>query len=147
VTGSPTVDPADAAALDRIEALLAANDLPSADVRSKTECFSVARVDGDVVAAGGLEVHGTAGLLRSLVVPEAERGNGYGAAMCDALAARAREEGVETLYLLTTTAAAFFEGRGYERVARETAPPAVRATTEFADLCPASAICMRRELG
>lgn len=145
-TPSITVRAADTADLERVEAVLAANDLPTRDVRSKPECFYVAHSDGAFVGVGGVEVHGTCGLLRSVVVEESSRGSGYGTALCDALEERALEEGVETLYLLTTTASAFFAGRGYEVVPREAAPSSIRGTTEFTDLCPDSATCMRSDL-
>ena len=133
--------------LDRVESLLEANGLPYEDARTKPECFFLARDGEAVVGAGGLEAYGSDGLLRSVVVAEPYRGRGYGGALCDALEARARERGVGTLYLLTTTAAGFFRRRGYEAIDREAVPPTVRRTTEFADLCPDSATCMRLDLG
>ncbi|WP_313692959.1 arsenic resistance N-acetyltransferase ArsN2 [Halorarum halobium] len=143
---SITLEPAGSKGIDRVEAVLAANDLPNGDVRAKPECFYLARSDAAVVGVGGLEPHGENGLLRSVVIGESNRGRGYGAALCDALEARASEEGVGTLYLLTTTAAGFFRGRGYEALDRAAVPSAVRGTTEFTDLCPASATCMRKPL-
>jgi amino-acid N-acetyltransferase len=53
---------------------------------------------------------------------------------------------VGTLYLLTTTAREFFADRGYAEVERTEPPEAIRATTEFADLCPSTAACMRKRL-
>ncbi|PSQ50675.1 hypothetical protein BRD19_00360 [Halobacteriales archaeon SW_7_65_23] len=44
------------------------------------------------------------------------------------------------------TAAEFFDARGYEEAAREEAPGEIRNTTEFSDLCPDSAACLRRTL-
>ena len=137
---------ATAADLDRVETLLDDNGLPT-DVRGGPPRFFVARCDGALVGVGGLECHGPDGLLRSVVVPEPHRGERYGTALCDALEARARADGVRTLYLLTTTAAGFFRARGYETVPREAAPASIRNTSEFADLCPDSATCMRTELG
>lgn len=131
---------------DRVEALLAANDLPHRDVRTGPGRFFLARSGGEFVGVGGVETYGPDGLLRSVVVREPYRGRGYGTALCAALEEQARERGVETLYLLTTTAAAFFRRRGYEAIPRERVPPKVRETSEFADLCPASAACMRREI-
>lgn len=129
-----------------VESLLSANDLPAADVASKPDCFYVAYDGDDAVGVVGLEVHDGAGLLRSLVVRERVRGDGYGAAICDRMEARAREDDVDALYLLTTTAAGFFDARGYERVAREDAPSSLRETAEFAELCPDAATCMRKSL-
>lgn len=144
---SLSIEPATGTALDDVERLLEAHDLPTADVRDPTPSFVVGRADGDVVAAGGLETYGDAGLLRSVVVADRHRGRGYGAAVCDALEARAREAGVRTLYLLTTTAADYFRARGYETVERDAVPPRVRETSQFTELCPASATCMRTDLG
>jgi amino-acid N-acetyltransferase len=50
------------------------------------------------------------------------------------------------LYLLTTTADAFFRRLGYEQTARELAPPAIKATREFSSLCPSSSIFMVKQL-
>lgn len=129
-----------------VEGLLVGNDLPAADVREGPGEFYVAFDDGEAVGIGGLEVAGDVALLRSVVVRDAVRGRGYGTALCDALERAARDRGIERLYLLTTTAAAFFAGRGYDRVDRDTAPASLRETAEFADLCPASATCMRKHL-
>jgi len=95
---------------------------------------------------GGVELHGDDALLRSLAVDAPVRGRGCGSALVAALEAHAREQGARRIYLLTTTAPRFFEGLGYRTVARETAPERVRATPEFAALCPASAVCMAKAL-
>ena len=58
----------------------------------------------------------------------------------------ARQRGITALYLLTTTAEAFFTRRGYDRIGREAAPPMLRQTAEFAALCPASAACLTKAL-
>ena len=141
-----TLRRAEEADLDYVERLLRANDLPTHDVRSKPERFYVGYVDDEPVGVGGVEVYGTDGLLRSVVVERAERGTGVGAALCDALKTAAAVDGVETLYLLTTTAAGFFADRGYVRLARTDAPEAIRATAEFDSLCPATATCMQKRL-
>lgn len=131
---------------DAIATLLRADGLPARDVRSAPADFLVAVTDGTRVGAGGVERHGENGLLRSVVVRESSRGEGVGSALCDELERAAREDGVEALYLLTTTAKGFFDGRGYVELPREDAPQAIRETSEFADLCPASAVCMRKRL-
>lgn len=131
---------------DRVESLLAANDLPNRDVREKPACFFLAYAGPELVGTGGIEQYGPNGLLRSVVVAESHRGSGYGTALCDALEAHARSDGVRTLYLLTTTAAPFFRRRGYESVARDAVPERIRATAEFTDLCPASATCMAKSI-
>jgi amino-acid N-acetyltransferase len=141
-----TLERVDVDALAYVEVLLEENDLPSADVRSKPECFYVAREGDERVGVGGVEVYGSDGLLRSVAVERSVRGEGIGTALCDRLEAVAGEDGVGTLYLLTTTAREFFADRGYAEVERTEAPEAIRATTEFADLCPSTAACMRKRL-
>ncbi|MFQ3319292.1 MAG: amino-acid N-acetyltransferase [Natronomonas sp.] len=132
--------------LDRVERLLERNDLPTQDVRAGPGRFFLADADGSLVGVGSVEMYGSDGLLRSLVVGEPHRGEGYGAELCDALEDEARESGGETLYLLTTTAAAFFERRGYDEIERAAVAPSVREMTQFTELCPASATCMQKPI-
>jgi amino-acid N-acetyltransferase len=140
------LEAADEERLEYVVDLLEANGLPSSDVRTKPECFYVARDGDETVGVGGVEIHGSAGLLRSVVVEGSARGEGLGTALCERLEAIAEAEGVEELYLLTTTAREFFAGRGYEEVERSEAPADIRGTAEFADLCPSTAVCMRKRL-
>ena len=143
--------------LPRIQRLLRSNDLPAEDLETSPVRLFVgydgeASDDGpdgadEFVGAGGLEVYGTDALLRSVVVPDDLRGRGIGEALYRAIEARAAEEGVEWLYLLTTTAEGFFAGRGFEVVDREEAPTSIRDTAEFRELCSETATCMRKDVG
>jgi amino-acid N-acetyltransferase len=54
--------------------------------------------------------------------------------------------GVRSIYLLTTTAEAFFKRLGYEHIERSQAPPSIQRTREFASLCPASSAFMVKSL-
>jgi len=126
--------------------LLRDNDLPAADVRSKPDCFYVGHRDGERVGVAGLERCESGALVRSIVVEASARDRGAGTAIYDALEIEAATSGVETLYLLTTTAAGFFADRGFEAIDRSDAPPPIRDTDEFEEFCPASATCMRKRL-
>ncbi len=125
-----------------------------ADARLPTEDLTEAHCDHFFFAGPanrptglvGLELLGDVALLRSLVVTAEKRGQGAGKALLDHAEHYARDRGVRQLYLLTTTAEAFFAKHGYLRVARDAAPPAIRATREFAGLCPASRAFMIRQL-
>jgi amino-acid N-acetyltransferase len=129
-----------------VESLLAANDLPTAGLANGDATLWVATEGNARVGCGGLELYESAGLLRSVAVEEPHRGRGVASELCDALEAEARDAGVAVLYLLTTTAAEFFAARGYERCDRDDAPDTIRETTEFASLCPDTAVCMRKPL-
>ncbi len=137
---------ADDDALDYVERLLDRAGLPTADVRSGPGRFYVAVADGTRVGVGGFEAYGAEGLLRSVVVDSSRRGEGHGAAITRRLEAEARSADVETLSLLTTTAADFFAARGYDRIDRASVPPAIRETTQFSELCPDSATVLRKRL-
>jgi amino-acid N-acetyltransferase len=53
---------------------------------------------------------------------------------------------METLYLLTTSAAPFFRRHGYATMERDALPAAIQQTKEASRLCPATATCMRKPL-
>lgn len=143
---STTLRRADEPEMDRIGRLLAANNLPHEDLRATPASFFLATDGGDVVGIGGIEAHGSQGLLRSVVVPEPRRGQGHGTRLLAALERRARAGGIEVLYLLTTTAPAFFRRRGYGEISRESVPADIRQTRQFSERCPASAACLRKRV-
>jgi amino-acid N-acetyltransferase len=127
--------------------LLRAAGLPTSDLQTGVQKRFIGLHDGSVlVAAGGLELHGRYGLLRSLVVAESHRGSGKGKYISERLISEARALGLEALYLLTTTAERFFQRIGFERIRRESVPTPVQQTAEFNELCPKSAIVMRYKL-
>ena len=85
-------------------------------------------------------------LIRSCVVPRGNRGKGAGRAMMDALIDLLAGEGMRELYLLTMDADPFFARFGFETIARDEAPDAVRASTQFTMECCNDAVLMRRGL-
>lgn len=117
--------------------------LPASDLdESSLEKILVCRDDKGVVAVVGLEALGRVALLRSLVVDWEMRGQGLGVQLTKAAEALASRAGVESIYLLTTTAEEFFRAQGYRLLARSEAPLAIQSTTQFSELCPSSAVLM-----
>ncbi len=143
----PTLRRAQAGEVEAVIALLEHSGLPVADIAEKIDGFVVAARGDAIVGVVALELIGESGLLRSLTVAAEDRGCGLGARLVDHAVARALLGGARELYLLTTTASGFFERHGFVRIPRQEAPAALRATTEFADLCPEAAVCMRRLIG
>lgn len=128
-------------------ALLEAAQLPTSDLTAAhCEHFFYSGARDAPTGLVGLELLGDVALLRSLVVSPARRGRGDGAMLLARAEEHARTLGVRELYLLTTTAEPFFAKHGYTRAARESAPPAIRGTREFADICPASSAFMSHKL-
>jgi amino-acid N-acetyltransferase len=128
-------------------ALLQAQGLPVSDITDEhLEHFFFVGSDGSPTGLVGLELYGTDALLRSLVVRENARSKGLGSALIEHAEQYAASMSVRSIYLLTTTAEAFFKGLGYERIERSQAPPSIERTREFASLCPASSAFMVKSL-
>lgn len=130
-----------------VKALLSAAALPTADLRAEHfEHFLARGPEDSPDAVVGLELYGEVALLRSLVVAAADRGKGHGTRLVAAAEAYAGQRGVQEIYLLTTTAEAFFSRLGYAHCARAEAPVAIRQSAEFSSLCPASSAFMRKRI-
>jgi amino-acid N-acetyltransferase len=130
-----------------VAALLDAADLPSSDLTdAHMEHFFFCGPAAAPTALVGVELSGTSALLRSLVVVPQHRSAGLGAALLEHVEAYARARGARAVYLLTTTAAAFFARRGYATADRTSAPPEIAATREFAEICPATSSFMFKRL-
>ena len=140
------IRPARSSDLAPVQALLRDAALPWEDVAPHFGAFIVGEREGALVACAGFEHYGVAALVRSVAIAARLRSTGLGAALCDTLLGDARRRGVRDAYLLTTTAPHFFTRQGFAAIERERAPAAIRATREFAELCPASAVVMHRAL-
>ena len=124
-------------------ALLQAQGLPVSDITDEhLEHFFFIGSAGSPTGLVGLEIYGTDALLRSLVVGDNARGKGLGSELVQHAEQYAASKSVRSIYLLTTTAEAFFTRLGYERIDRSQAPPSIERTREFASLCPASSAFM-----
>jgi amino-acid N-acetyltransferase len=140
---SITAGPSLAAAV----ALLRAAELPTEDLTdSHLRHFFMASSPYTAVGLVGLELHGRDALLRSLVVDPNSRTRGIGSQLVVHAETYARARGIDSIYLLTTTAEKFFAQRGYARVERRDAPESISTTREFSSICPASSAFMLKRL-
>ena len=128
--------------LDAVEGLLSANDLPLDGVKENFYSFVVAEEGGRIIGAVGLEKFGSVALLRSAVVSNEHRGSGVGRRLVEQILERAEKDGIEELFLLTTTAEDYFPRFGFTRTTRSAVPPAVKASAEFRGACPDTALVM-----
>jgi amino-acid N-acetyltransferase len=131
--------------LERANALLEKASLPTSGVAEQFETgFVVAEQAGRIIGVAGIEIYGNDGLLRSVAVDDAFRGQGIGLALVQERLRWARERGLRDLYLLTTTAPDFFSRLGFVRIDRAAAPAHMQEAPEFASICASTAITMRR---
>lgn len=136
------IRPATERDLSAIEALLQASDLPITGVRDSQCGFLVAESGGNIVGVVGMERRGKYGLLRSTAVKPEWRGKRVARQLVERIIAQAESQGVNALYLLTTTAERYFPGFGFAETTREVVPQDIQATQEFTEACPASATVM-----
>ena len=146
VTAKVTLVPAGRDDLPEILALLEQSKLPTDGLADHLDTALVVRAAGRLVACAAVEIHGTAGLLRSVAVDPARRGEGLGYRLTEAALDLARARGVTSVYLLTTTAGAFFPRFGFKPIDRKEMDPALERSAELRGACPASALAMRAEL-
>ena len=130
-----------------IKLLLAGCDLQHEDITTALFKHFLLGWDGArLVAVVGLEIKNHGALLRSLAVDPAYRNQRIAASLVDKIEDYAKSLNVDTLYLLTMTAEAFFKKCGYQLTARDSAPAGIQETAEFINLCPASAACMVKHI-
>jgi amino-acid N-acetyltransferase len=126
-------------------ALLKKNNLPTEDIDPGKQLF-VAEESNEVIATVAVEYDFNDALLRSLSVAEEKRNSGIGRQLVDFIEAYVKKQGVQTIYLLTTTAADFFSKIGYKIVDRSNVPGFIQNTKEYSVLCASSSTLMKKEL-
>src|SRR4051812_19900809 len=124
--------------------LLSAAQLPIDGLVDHLDTAVVARADGRVVGCAALEVYADGALLRSVVVDDSVNGQGVGTRLTLAALDLARVLGMPAVYLLTTTAAAFFPRFGFIPIARSEVPASVQMSVEFRSVCPSTAAVMKK---
>ncbi|WP_428662528.1 arsenic resistance N-acetyltransferase ArsN2 [Runella sp.] len=126
--------------------LLKSAGLPTEDLNPSLPDFFLAFDDEKLMGSAGVEINGTIGLLRSVAVHKDFRNYKIARRLVNDLTKSARLKGVKELYLITTTADGYFEKQGYERISRETVPIEIAHSQQFSNLCPSSAVVMKKEI-
>jgi amino-acid N-acetyltransferase len=129
--------------LTHIQWLLNLHSLPTADITEDVlKHFLVYRDAVGIAGVVGLECYGDVALLRSLAVADGYVGLGIGKRLVAAAEELARARQVRSIYLLTTTAQAYFEPLGFRCVLRDGAPSVIAHSSQFKSLCPSTAVLM-----
>jgi len=129
-----------------LSAALSAAKLPTDDLTEGGRTFYRIRRGERTLGYGGYELHGENVLLRSIVIAPEARGHGIGRRATDLLLSRAAGDGARAAYLLTETAAPFFEKMGFARIERASAPADILATRQASSLCPSTAVLLAKRL-
>lgn len=98
------------------------------------------------IAVIGIEPYQSSALLRSLVVAAPHRGRYYGSGLVWTVLHDLQSEGTQDVYLLTTTAQAFFASWGFVAITRDQAPPLIQSSDEMQGACDLSATLMHLSL-
>lgn len=131
---------------DLLSSLRAAG-LPTDDLCEPGRTFFAYRTPaGDLIGYGGYEALGENALLRSIVVLPEWRAKALGRNLVALLQRRAFDEGARRAWVLTSSAAPFFEKVGFKPVSRGDAPATVVATRQASSLCPADAALLARTI-
>ena len=144
VVGGVIITPAMPGDVRAILDLVESVHLPPEGIAEAMEYFWVARAGERIVGAVGLEVYNDMALLRSLAVTPACQHTGLGRALTETALAYLTTRQFRVVYLLTTTAEAFFARHGFCLVARDVVPASVQQSVEFQGGCPTTAACMAR---
>lgn len=134
--------PASREHLPSVRALLTEAGLPTDGLEDQFPAGYVVALAGHVVGVAGIERYEDVGLLRSVAVSPRYRSAGLARLLVNDRLSAARAVGIQRVFLLTTTAAPYFEKLGFTAAPRATAPGALAASVEFAHACPASATCL-----
>lgn len=116
--------------------------LPHQDLNYQSQVLISYYDQGKMIGTGGLEVLEHSALLRSVSVSPEHRSQNIGKQITSDILNQAKSSNLENVYLLTETAKTYFQKLGFEEVSREQVPQEIKSTTEFAQVCPASATCM-----
>jgi amino-acid N-acetyltransferase len=132
----------DAESFEAFRTLLRASNLPADDLNYQRDLLVGYYEGNEMVGTGGLEVHGSFALLRSLSVKMGIRGKSVGSNITEHLLTEAKKKRLRGIYLLTETARGFFLKKGFTDVSREHVPDEIKTTSEFSSVCPATATVM-----
>lgn len=141
------IRPAAAEDLQDVKTLLSECDLPVDGLEQQFEgSYCVAERHGEIVGVGGVEVYNPYGLLRSVAVSPARQRQSIGKAVIKDRLTWAKSKGLSVVFLLTTTAAEYFERLGFRAIDRDAVPSEIRKSSGFSSVCPESAIAMVKSL-
>lgn len=141
-----TIQEVTAAQLPAVIALLQNNKLPVQDIAAGQQQFWVAMADATIAGVIAVEQYGEYALLRSMATDAAFRNNGIATQLVQTVFNFAGNKNLTAVYLLTETAEDYFAKKGFTKVNRQDVPVSIQQSTEFASVCPSTAVVMKKEI-
>jgi len=140
------IEPAQLADKEAVIELLQQGQLLTEDLPADLSGFVIAKEQTTLIGVAGLERFGTVGLLRSVAVDPQYQGKQIAAQLVGQVLETAKAASLENVYLITNSADRYFERYGFQTVSRQEVPTAIQQTQQFSELCPSTAIVMKRAL-
>jgi amino-acid N-acetyltransferase len=106
----------------------------------------VAKAGRKIVGVIGVEIYGQVGLLRSLCVDQAYRGQGIARTLNSEILVYAHMRGIDRLYLFTWDAEKFASKLGFHKIDKKRIPRSIRSAWQFRRLSPYPVICMMKKI-
>lgn len=136
----------DSESLRAIQNLLKEAKLPYKDLSVDRAVTIGYYHDHKLIGSGVLEIYGRDALLRSVALLPEFRGKKLGKWIVDHQLSMAKSKSIERVFLLTETAQSFFHSYGFANFNRGDVPVSLQSSSEFSEVCPASAVCMMIKL-
>src|SRR4030067_634123 len=120
--------------------------LPTLYIHRHLKSFMVAKAGKKIVGVIGVEVYGQVGLLRSLCVDQAYRGQGIAKMLNAKMSAYAHMLKIDRLYLFTWDAEKFTSKSGFHKIDKKRIPKSIRSTWQFHSFSPYPVLCMMKKI-
>ncbi|OGP93622.1 MAG: hypothetical protein A2157_03710 [Deltaproteobacteria bacterium RBG_16_47_11] len=108
--------------------------------------FLVAKAAKRTVGVIGVEVYGRVGLLRSLCVDQAYRGQGIAKMLNAKILAYAHMRGIDRLYMFTLDAEKFASKLGFHKIDKKRIPKSIRSTWQFCSFNSYPVVCLMKRI-
>ena len=106
----------------------------------------VAKAAEKTIGVIGVEVYGRVGLLRSLCVNQAYRGQGIAKTLNAKMLAYAHMRKIDRLYLFTLNAEKFAYTLGFHKIDKKRIPKSIRSTWQFRSFNSYPVVCMMTKI-
>ncbi len=116
---------------NQIRRLLSKCGLPTLYIHRYLKSFIVAKAAEKIVGVIGVEVYGRVGLLRSMCVDQAYRGQGIAKMLHRKILTYVQLQKVGRLYVFTLNAAKFASKLGFHKIDKKRIPKSIRSTWQF----------------